>query len=100
MIVRLVVSRLRCNAVSKDLVVEGIQQDSPLPIGISNFEHGHIGNNKLERLDCVPASVDLIGKEDMFLARALIAALSGFRADPRGFTALVSQVVRKHPSCF
>lgn len=78
MIVRLVVSRLRCNAVGKDLVVEGIQQDSPLPIGVSNFEHGHIGSNKLEWPGCVPASFDLVGKEDMFHARALITAFSGF----------------------
>ena len=78
MIVGLVASRLRCNAVGKDLVVEGIQQDGPLPIGVPDFEHGHIGNNKLEWLCCVPASFDLVGKEDMFLARVLIAAFSGF----------------------
>ena len=78
MIVGPVASRLRCNAVRKDLVVEGIQQDGPLPIGVPNFEHGHIGNDKLERPGRVPASFDLIGKEDAFRTRTLIAAFSGF----------------------
>ena len=62
----------------KDLVVEGIQQDGPLSISVPNFEHGHIGNDNLKRLGRVPASFDLIGKENAFLTRTLIAAFSGF----------------------
>ena len=78
MIVGLVAPCLGCNAVGKNFVVECIQQDGPLPIGVPNFEHGHIGNDKLERLGRVPASFDLIGKENAFFTRTLIAAFSGF----------------------
>lgn len=62
----------------KDLVVKGVQKDSPFPVSISNLEHGHIGNDKLERPGRVPASSDLIGKKDTFLTGRLIAVLSGF----------------------
>ena len=62
----------------KNFVVECIQKDGPLPIGVPNFEYGHIRNDKLERPGSIPASFDFVGKEDMFLARALIAAFSGF----------------------
>ena len=77
-IVGLVAPCLGCNAVSKDLVVEGIQKDGSLPIGVPNFEHGHIRNDDLERLGSIPASSNFVGKEDMFLAGMPIAAFSGF----------------------
>ena len=77
-VVWLIASPLRCDTVCQDLVVEGIQKDGPLPIGVPNFEHGHIRNDDLERLGSIPASSNFVGKEDMFLAGMPIAAFSGF----------------------
>ena len=58
----LIASPLRCDAVSQDLVVEGIQEDGPLPVSRSNFKYGHVGDHELKRCSSVPVSSYLIGE--------------------------------------
>ena len=61
-VVWLVASSLRCNTVSQDLVVEGIQKDGPLPVSRSNFERGHVGDHELKGCGGIPVSPYLIGE--------------------------------------
>ena len=61
-VVWLIASPLRCDAVGQDLVVEGIQEDRPLPVSRSNFEHGHVGDHELKGCSGIPMSPYLIRK--------------------------------------
>lgn len=48
--VGLVASPIECDAVNKEFIVEGIRQDDPLPMDRTDFEHEHIGNNRLNQI--------------------------------------------------
>ena len=62
---------------SQDLVVEGIQEDGPLPVSRSNFKYGHVGDHELKRCSSVPVSSYLIGEYDAFLSSPSITPFSG-----------------------
>ena len=46
----------------EDLVMNVSSKIVHSPIDVTDFEHGHIGNNDLQRRCCVPVPMDFIGK--------------------------------------
>ena len=85
----------------KDLVVERIDQKCPFPIHAVVFEYSHIGHNDLNWSARIPIALYLVGKFDVFFSVLLfVAVFASFRLYSGYFAALMSQIVRKYPSCF
>ena len=76
-VIRLVAAGNVGNAVSEDLVVEGIQQDCPFPILFSNLEHGHVRNDDLNGFCCIPTASHFIRKDMAFFSLRFVCVLSG-----------------------
>lgn len=83
---------------SKDLIVERIQEYCPFPILLTDLYRRHVRNDDLNGFRCVPMASYLVREDMALFSLRMVSVLSGFGANSGLLAALVRQMVGKYPS--
>ena len=81
MVIRFYAALDRRSLMRKELVIECINKERPLPVLSVTLEYRHAGYSDFNRLGCVPLALNFVGECYMFFSCVLVGISPCFGVD-------------------